>query len=585
MPWIDAYTPSKLPILTSRTHFLGGLYPYIGLLWVGAAAGCVVDYSDLTAGRGNADGGDVARAGRGGSTMTDIDASARGGAGGAVGGNGGASAAGNGGGGVGNDGSVGSDRDDGSARGGASGSGGAAGTGGAPTDDASGTGGSDMDGAGGSAGAAGASGAGGASGGAAGNAGNAGTGGGGPIDGGQDAPIATGAVFSVGSFVKSSAVGPQVVAHTLGQTPKALLLWTAGKTNETLSAGFFYGIGVSDGATSISLAMSTRDAVTTSSSSRRIASKVITLVQGGEITVAEADLSSMGVSSVTLNWTTNDGQPYVIHYLAIGGPEVSAKLVNWQAPATTGPKAVTGFGFQPETVLHFHTGGAFVATPPSSLSNGVIGMGVMNKSGAQWAVQVADATALSPTVATRAQRTDAAIFMYHAPAAVVNKAATFVSMDADGFTLNFSTATSDLSQVVSLALAGLQSSVGTFTKSTAVAPASQAVSTPFTPGAVFLSSYQIAPQTAAVRESQCSWGVGASDGQHEGSSAIVATDAVSTTSVDAVDRTSKVFIKMNSPPVDAEADLSSFDPSGFTLSWTTNDPVASQICFLALGKQ
>jgi hypothetical protein len=88
-----------------------------------------------------------------------------------------------------------------------------------------------------------------------------------------------------------------------------------------------------------------------------------------------------------------------------------------------------------------------------------------------------------------------------------------------------------------------------------------------------------------VRESQCSWSVGAGDGTHEASSAIVANDAISPTAVDAIDKTSKVFLKMNTPPLDAEADLASFDPSGFTLNWTTNDPVASQMCFFALGKQ
>jgi hypothetical protein len=293
----------------------------------------------------------------------------------------------------------------------------------------------------------------------------------------------------------------------------------------------------------------------------------------------------MSASNITLNWTTNDGQPYVVHYLAIGGPQVSAKVVNWQTPGTTGPKAVTGIGFEPETVLHLHVGPSFVATPTATQSNALFGMGVMNQAGAQWAMQVADVASVNPTISTRAQRTDAALYMYHGPTAVLNKVASFVSMDPGGFTLDFTTATSELSQVVSLALAGLPSSIGTFTKSTAAAPASQSVPTPFTPGAVFLSSYQIAPQTAPVRESMCSWGIGASDGSNEGSSAMSVSDAVSPSSVDAVDKTSKAFIKMNSPPVDAEADLSSFDPSGFTLSWTTNDSVASQICFWALGRQ
>jgi hypothetical protein len=208
----------------------------------------------------------------------------------------------------------------------------------------------------------------------------------------------------------------------------------------------------------------------------------------------------------------------------------------------------------------------------------------MNKAGLNGRYRV-PTDRLSPTVTTRAQKTDAAIYMFHAPTPILNKSASFVSMDPSGFTLNFTTATADASQVYSLALAGLKTSVGTFNKSTAAAPASQAVALPFTPGAVFLSSYQIPAQSAAVRESQCSWGVGASDGTHEGSSAIVDTDAVSLTDVDALDKTSKAFIKMNNPPMDAEAHMASFDPSGFTLSWTTNDPVPSQMCFLALGAQ
>jgi hypothetical protein len=77
--------------------------------------------------------------------------------------------------------------------------------------------------------------------------------------------------------------------------------------------------------------------------------------------------------------------------------------------------------------------------------------------------------------------------------------------------------------------------------------------------------------------------MGASDGTNEASSAIVTSDNASPTSVDGHDKTSKAFIKMNTPPLDAEADMASFGASGFTLNWTTNDTTASQICFLALG--
>jgi hypothetical protein len=334
--------------------------------------------------------------------------------------------------------------------------------------------------------------------------------------------------------------------------------------------------------------MSSRDGVAPSLTSRRLANKAITMVTPGETmttgALAEADMPSWGSTSFTLDWKTNDGQPFVVHYLLIGGPQVSAKVVNWQAPTTTGQRAVTGIGFQPETVLHFHAGGAFTQTAPFNLANGVLGIGAMDKTGAQWGIQVADANAQTTTLTSRGQRNDAAIFMYtDTGTASVTKQASFVSMNPDGFTLNFTAANANASQIYSLALAGLKAGVGTFNKTIAAAPALQSVTTGFTPGAVFLASFQIEGQTAMISEPLCSIGIGATDGPHEASSTLGSNDAVTTSNVVGQDKTSKAFIKMNTPPLDAEADFASFSSSGFSLNWTTSDPVASQICFLALG--
>jgi hypothetical protein len=333
--------------------------------------------------------------------------------------------------------------------------------------------------------------------------------------------------------------------------------------------------------------MSSRDGVAPSLSSRRMAAKAITMVIPGDMTtgaLAEADMPSWGSTSFTLNWTTNDGQPVIVHYLLIGGPQVSAKVVNWQAPVATAQKIVTGIGFQPETVLHFHAGAAFINPAPFNQNNSVLGIGAMDKTGAQWGIQVADANAATTTVTSRAQRNDAAIFMYtDTGTASVTKQASFVSMNPDGFTLNFTVANANASQIYSLALAGLKAGAGTFNKTIAAAPALQSVTTAFTPGAVFLASFQIEGQTAMISEPLCSVGLGATDGPHEASSTLVSYDGVTTPTVAGQDKTSKAFIKMNMPPLDAEADFAGFSSSGFNLNWTTSDPVASQICFLALG--
>ena len=475
--------------------------------------------------------------------------------------------------------------------GGAAGTGGTTGTGGAGTGGAAGaTGGAAGDtGAGGaSGGTGGAAGTGGATGGTGGTTGGTAGTGGGAMDAAPEAPPPAGAVFAVGSFAKSTGTGTQTVPHTLGQTPKAVILWTVGKTNETLSGGFYYGVGISDGSSSGSLAMSSLDAAATTVTSRRIATKAITLVEPGAADAgparAEADLPSWNAASFQLNWTVSDGQAHIVHYIVIGGPQVSAKVVNWQTPTAAGQKAVTGVGFQPEAVLHFYAGAAFVATPPANQGAGVLGLGAMDKTGAQWSMQGGDANAADTTLTSRGQRINSAIYMYtDTGTPAVTKEATFVSMNSGGFTLNFTTANANAAQVYSLALAGLKASAGNFNKVTAGAPASQTVTTAFRPGAVLLASYQMGAQSAPLSEPICSFGMGASDGVNEASSAITSLDALATSSVDGIDKTSKVFLKMNTPPLDAEADMASFGPTGFTMNWTTNDAIAAQMCFLALG--
>jgi hypothetical protein len=145
--------------------------------------------------------------------------------------------------------------------------------------------------------------------------------------------------MKVGSFLKSTGGAPasQVVPHGLGRTPKALILWTDGKTNETFSAGFLFGLGMTDGTNSRSVAMASLNGASPSNASQRVAAKALALVQWGEALLAEADLTGWNATTFTLNWTTNNATAYVIHFIAIGGSDVSAKVVDWTMPTTLTP--------------------------------------------------------------------------------------------------------------------------------------------------------------------------------------------------------------------------------------------------------
>jgi hypothetical protein len=313
-----------------------------------------------------------------------------------------------------------------------------------------------------------------------------------------------------------------------------------------------------------------------------MASKIIALVHGGEVNISEADLVTANTTSFTLNWTVSDGMPYVIHYIAIGGSAVQAKVVNWRAPASPA-LATVPVGFQPDAVIHLHAGASVLSAPPTTLPNAVIGIGAMDNSGRQWAIQAAEASGVTTTIASRAQKSGAAVYMYNdsSPPAV-SKEASIASMLADGFSLNFTSANTNETQIYSLALQGVRARAGTFDKSTNSAPVDQVVTTSFRPGVVFLTSFQ-RPATTLVREAICSFGLGASDGIREASSIVSAANGVGTTANAALDKTSKAFLKMSEPPLDGEADLTTFDANGFTMNWTLNDGVAAQICYLALG--
>ena len=121
-------------------------------------------------------------------------------------------------------------------------------------------------------------------------------------------------------------------------------------------------------------------------------------------------------------------------------------------------------------------------------------------------------------------------------------------------------------------------------KSIASAPASQAISSVgFQPRAVLFSSFQNTTQANPVTQTR--FGIGASDATTQGSSAASDTNSLSTTSANGIDKTSKVFVKVdnNTSTINAEADLSSFDSTGFTLNWTTNDAIATEMLYLALA--
>lgn len=395
------------------------------------------------------------------------------------------------------------------------------------------------------------------------------------------------ASFAVGNFTKSTSGAPatQNVAHGLGETPKAIILWTIAKTSATLGADYRFGFGFSDGTNDKSVASSSLDNVNPTSSSRRIANKVITIVDPGGTVSAEADLQSMDATNFTLSWTTNNATAYRLHFIAIGGRRISSKVFGWTMRTSTGNQAVTGVGFKPDVVIHAHVGSGFTSSPPATSGSAALGLSAMDVNGGEWANALFSTDGASSSDAQRYQRNDQSIVAIGGSLSKT-KEASFVSMDSDGFTMNYSTANSSASQVVSLALKGVSASAGTFTKTTAAATASQQITgVTSIPRLVMLASVNNTATTSVVAHSR--FGFGASDATTPGSLSFQDTDGLNPSSTDGVDRNIVLFQKLNNNTQtdDAEATVSSFDNGGFTLSWGINDAVATEFGYLALGER
>src|SRR5437667_2135303 len=358
--------------------------------------------------------------------------------------------------------------------------------------------------------------------------------------------------FKVGSFTKSlSGTCPapcaQTVAHGLGIAPKTIIFWTSGKTSASGTNGsgsYLLSFGFTDGTTNGSIGTTSLDASGSPTDKHYVSPKAIEILTTAGAAAGEADMQATpwDATNFYLTWTANDANAYIVHFLAIGGSGVQAKVKKWSNPGATGLDSITGIGFQPSLVFHIHAYGSIgCGCPNGPILHGGFGLGVMDAGGHQWGTTFWNTDGGAKTNTQRGQQTNAALYAIH-DTLVVQQRGAFQSMDADGFTLNFSTSYFSGDSFYSLALSGINLIVGSFAKTTAVAPASQSVGgVGFQPAAVLLASFGDVTQANPVINTHM--GIGASDGTTEGSVAVWEPDNLNTSQVLGAEKPSKVFMK------------------------------------------
>lgn len=400
-----------------------------------------------------------------------------------------------------------------------------------------------------------------------------------------------------GTFTKPPGAAPvnQSIAG-LGFQPRAVLFfWTRQAAN-----GFDAGTSINEGFGFASSAANQRVVSTTAnkqnkSDGGRIYSEgnvIIFLTGGGPPTLEDqATLTSLDADGFTLRWTTNNSNnAYIIHYIAFGGDVTNATAGTMSLSTAAGNQSVNGLGFQPEFVLFLW---GFTGNLDTTLARSEIGIGLASGVAAQGALVQASSDNTGNNADKRwQQRTDSCILILDPTSKppVQDAIASFVSMDADGFTVNKSDSPAAAMRIFYLALRGGTHQVGAFNQPTATGTQSTA-GVGFKPLQLVLASFNTPATNVLIPSTATSGGIsfGAARLPAERGTIWFEDRSDQDNTVNQMNtytaNTNLLTLATPQNTVNARADLSSFDNDGFTLNWTAADPTARQVLYWAVGPE
>jgi len=330
------------------------------------------------------------------------------------------------------------------------------------------------------------------------------------------------------SLLVPAATGNQTV--TVGFQPTAIFFWTNGWTasGDAADAGWgvgFYGANVNSSADCLEEG---NNLATTSGKQWQPNPWSVTQYSGAGVAVATGTVNAVSSTGFTINWTgqvTNT----IVHYLALGGTDVSAYANALTPRTTTGTQAVTGVGFTPKLVIFNYGQTGVIAGSPK-------GYGAAQSATNRWAFSASGAsgaTMAANNLASRIQDTTKCVSLLgNGGPTTLLAAADLVSMDADGFTLNWTTATATAFRVGFLCIAGSgQFATGTFTKAANTTATSETINAGFSTAPAAYMLFNHAATNSTAQSTGWRGSIGGTDGTaanaiaYEDKNAVIPTQA------------------------------------------------------------
>ncbi len=385
-------------------------------------------------------------------------------------------------------------------------------------------------------------------------------------------------VSAVGSFAQPTSTGNQTITGIPFQPSVVIFTLSTSNTSDGSAAGAIYTMGAATSSGNQFWAAGGLSNGTASYTGEQAydLSNCIGAYSSAAAVLSEASLVSMNSNGFTVNWGTVDATARIVNYVAIGGLS-NAFVGQLTYPTTTGNSSTTGIGFKPDVVLVFALG--TTAVPPATAQ-------AQFKFGTDYfnSTQSGSTLATIDTGATSSFDYQVSTIATIGSSGSVFSNATFVSMDSNGFTLDFTTALASTRYSFYLALKGIKSAIGTLTQ-----PSSTGTQTisglGLTPAVVLLSSANKTTSTSV--NSPEAFSFGAANSTNEFASWYGASSGSNPVNVsNNIDRANLIKMMTQngaSPTLNAAASLSSFASGSFTINWGTVDATAREVYYLALG--
>jgi hypothetical protein len=355
----------------------------------------------------------------------------------------------------------------------------------------------------------------------------------------------------VGTFTKRTSTGDDSVTGLPG-TPKFVLLWTAHATvNRTVRTSWRFSVGMASGTTAqASVGTFSADAQPSSLTDRRQDDTALLVrVDSAGTATTVGTLASFDANGFTITWSGTIQEASLIHYMAMGGDDLSAKVVKYLLPDLgAGATDVTGAGFTPTGALAIHSGQT--ATPTSG-ADATHGFGAIGTDGSQFAINVVaeDGETVSDT-ARLSDNTKFAFKMNPADTTAQSWSTAWNSWNSDGMNIQITEhAAGEADDYIFIAFFnGIKLNVGSFNKDSTTAPFSQDIVTglSYTPVATILASDAGASPTMGSNRAHADFSLGASDGTNHAASQLVDWDGIGTTQADSWDANDRAFIQISS---------------------------------------